>query len=290
MDDAVTNAESRLMERLRVAVWSAVGIAFVAIVGAIAVLAFQYAQVVKAPNPGDAGLVRTVKVDDFLKQFPQAPSLPGTAGGKYLEEARQIVACSRDSNARSGMDTAGLTPQLAEAFRLELQRVAETRRDDRGAAYAVDAVRFYCAVLNQPAVIEYKKSNSEEQLFDAVINFHLAQWDQLKDEARRLRQDDQLRNLNATIKEDLRVARAQSGALAALSIVGVSLGLLVAAVLYFVLTRMQMKLNDLSRMVEALNDAVAQRSEPKVSAEVPAQSEPIALPETSSTDAPPASA
>lgn len=257
MDDATADvnvhAEQVLLTRLRVAVWATVGIAVVAIVGAVAALVFQYMQVTRLANPGSAGLVKTVKVDDFVRQLADAPSLPGSGGGKYLEEAKQIVNCSRESNAKSGLDTAAFTPQLAEVFRLELQRVAQSQREERGAAYVADAVRFFCAVLSQPAVIAYKKNNSEEQLFDAVINYHLTQWDQLKDEARRFRQDEQLRNLNAILQDELRTVKAQSGTLAALCIAGVSLGLLMVAALYFVLSRMEFKLQGLQRAVEALS-------------------------------------
>jgi hypothetical protein len=253
MDDVSANLERTLLTRLRLAVWATVGMALIAITSAIALLVFQYAHVTKTPNPGDAGQVKAVKVDGFLKQLEQIPFLPGAASGRYLQEAKQIVACSRDSNGKSGLDTTAFTPTLAEVFRLELERVADSPRDERGGAYVADAVRFFCLVLNQPAVIAYKKNHSEEHLFDAVINYHLTQWDQLKDEIRRFRQDEQVRALNATVKEELRIVKAQSGILAALCIAGVALGLLMVAALYFVLTRMEFKLQGLHRMVESLN-------------------------------------
>jgi hypothetical protein len=260
MDDLNANAERVMLSRLRLVAWATAGIALVVIVGAASTLAFQYTQVVKAPRPGDAGLVKAVKVDDFLKQLAQAPSVSGATNGKYLAEARQIVECSRDSNAKSALDTAAFTPQLAEVFRLELQRVADSLGEERGTPYVTDAVRFFCAVLNQPAVIAYKKSNSEEQLFDAVINYHLAQWDQLKDEAKRFHQDEPLRGLNATMKDELRIVKALLGTLAALCIAGAMLGLSMVAALYVAMKRMEFKLQGLQRVLDELNTRTLKRA------------------------------
>lgn len=283
--DVNANAEQVLLTRLRVAVWATVVIALVAIVGAITALVFQYMQVTKVAQPSRAGLVKTVNVNDFVKQLADTPSVSGSADGKYLNEARQIVDCSRESNAKSGLGTAAFTPQLAEVFRLELQRVAQSQREERGAAYVADVVRFFCAVLNQPAVIAYKKNNSEEQLFDVVINYHLTQWDQLKDEARRFRQEEQLRSLNATIQDESRIVKAQSGTLATLFIVGVALGFLMVAALYFLLTRMELKLQGLQRAVEALN-AKAVLPAAAIEEPPPTSPQPTVPDEAPATDAP----
>ena len=297
MDDLIEKTEKSLQIKLRVAVWATVFVALMATVGSIVFFVFQYPQPLEIQKPETRRLVTSVKTDDFLKQFAPngdfssektfedevSQSTQARAKAKYLDEAEKIVACSRDSNAKSGLDTSAFTPQLAETFQHELQRVADSQREQRGATYVTDAVRFFCEVVTKTEVIAYKRSNSEVQLFDAAINYHLKQWDQVKEDSVRFGQDEQQRILNATAKENLRVANMRSSALVAACIAGGSLGLLMAAVLYFVLARVELMVHRVHQMVEALNLNAAEKSSHSEFSNLPLQHLPPDIPGVDST-------
>ena len=267
LDDLTEKTEKSLLIKLRMAVLATLFVAVIAVVGSIIFLVFQYSQPLEVQKPENKPQITSIKADDFLKQMASngdfssekandaavSQSTLAHAQTKYLDEAKKIVVCSKESNAKSGLDTSAFTPQLAETFQHELQGVADSLRGQRGILYVADAVRFFCEVMSKAEVIAYKKSNSEVQLFDAVINFHLKHWDQLNEDLIQFRQNEQQRVLNATAKEELRVLKSQFSLFGVLSIVGGSLGLLMATALYFVLARVESTVKSLYRMVEPLN-------------------------------------
>jgi hypothetical protein len=288
LDDLAERTEKSLLLKLRPAVWAMVFTAVIMSFGAIGFTIFQYSQSVEISKPLNRPQVTSVKAEGFLQQLAQKEDYPsGTSfenerskstlplvKANYLDEAKKIVECSRNSNARSGLDTTAFTPQLAQTFQHELQGVAESSREQRGVLYVADAVRFFCEVMSNTEVIAYKKNNSEVQLFDSVINYHLNQWDRLQENSVRIRQDEQQSVLNATVKEEIRVAKVQMNTLGALSVVGSSLGLLMAAMLYFVLARTELRINSVYQMVASLNLNTMQQKPSSEFSELPLQGPP----------------
>jgi hypothetical protein len=285
LDNLTEKTEKSLLMKLHLAVWATLSVAVMATVGSIVFLVVQYSQSSEIPKPESRRLEASVKADDFLKQFAStrdfstvkifedevSQSTQVRVKAKYLDEAKKIVACSRDSNSKSGLDISAFTPQLAETFQHELQRVADSQPEQRGVTYVADAVRFFCEVMTKAEVIAYKKNNSEMQLFDAVINYHLTQWDRVKQDSVRFGQAEQQRILNAISTENLRVANMQSRAFAAVCIAGGSLGLLMATALYFVLARVELAVQRVYQIVEALNLNVVEQSSHSEFSKLPLQ-------------------
>lgn len=267
MDDLTEKTEKSLQMNARLVVWITLLVAAMGIVGSIAFLILQYPPAIEIAKPENRRLVTLVKVDEFLKHFESTGnsssgkifedevslSSKTRISAKYLDEAKKIVACSRESNSKSGLDISAFTPQLAETFQHELQRVADSQREQRGVSYVADAVRFFCEVVTKAEVIAYKRSNSEVQLFDAVINYHLTHWDQVKEDSVRFGQEENQRVLTAIAREKLSASTAQFGTFGAFCVLGVAFGLLLLAALYFVLARIELTVHRAYRMLEALN-------------------------------------
>jgi Ca2+/Na+ antiporter len=283
LDDLAEKTERSPGIALHLAVWTTLTVATIAAVVSVVFVVIQYSHSLEIPNPEKQRQINVVKADDFLKQLvPHGSFASGKkfeddspqsnlvqVKGKYLDEAKKIVACSKDSNAKSGLDTSAFTLQLAETFQHELRGVADSKNEQRGILYVSDAARFFCEVVSKAEVIAYKKSNSESQLFDAVINYHLKQWDQLQEDAAKFRRDEPQRVLSEIAQKELRSATAQIRTFGALCIFLGSLGLLTAAALYFVLARTESTVNSLRRMVESLNVTMTQKSPDSEISELP---------------------
>ena len=298
MDDLAEKTERSFGITLHLAVWATLIVAMIAGVVSIVFVVIQYSHSPEIPNPSKQRQINQIKADDFLKQLvpygsfssekifeddsPQATLVQAKV--KYLDEAKKIVACSKDSNAKSGLDTSAFTLQLAETFQHELRGVADSKQGQRGISYVSDAVRFFCEVVSKAEVIAFKKNNSESQLFDAVINYHLKQWDQLQEDAVKFRQEEQQRVLHEIAQKELRSATAQIRTFGALCIFVGSLGLLTAAALYFVLARTESTVNSLRQMVESLNVNTTQNTTKSEVSELQLDCQPPEVPATDSKD------
>lgn len=260
------SSEEFFLKIFKVIVLVILSLALVVTAGALAVSAFQYFQTPKPPNPAQKAPEKSVDVNEFLKQFKQdaqpkqeqveEKKLESEQSSKpepikYREEAAKIMACAKDSNAKSGRDASNFTKDGTENFRKEIQRIADFKGTDRGQLYITDAVRVVCALLIHNDVISFKKANPDAQLFGPIVNYHIKKWDELRVEAKRFEREEQERVRSEERDEDMRVAASKARAFEALTIAAGAFFLFMATALYLIFAAIESNLRNINRNIEA---------------------------------------
>ena len=276
------STEELFLKVFKFVVLAILGLALLATVGALGVAAYQSLQSPNTVAPAKKAEEKGVSGEDFLKQLNAAPKTAPKKEGeeepaaaapeaapkaeplKYKEEAVKMIACSKDSASKAGLDGSAFTEESEENFRNSLQRIADDPSKDRTQAYVVDALKVGCALLGNAKVIAFHKANPQEEVFGRIMNFHLTAWDQMKQEARKFERDEEARVKAAEEAEAARIAQARATALAMLTLAGIAFGIFMATALYLIIAAVESNLRNINRNIEAFrtHQAVPQKTEP----------------------------
>lgn len=276
------STEEFFLKIFKFVVLAILSLSLLATVGALGVAAYQYFQTPNAVAPAKKAEEKGVNGDDFLKQLNAAPkpapkkegeeepaaaapeAAPKAEPLKYKEEAGKMIACSKDSASKAGLDGSAFTEESEENFRSSLQHIADDPSKDRAQAYVADALKVGCAMLGNAKVIAFHKANPQEEVFGRIMNFHLTAWDQMKEEARKFEREEEARVKAAEESEALRIAQARAAALALLMVAGIAFGVFMATALYLIIAAVESNLRNINRNIEAFrtHPAVPQKTEP----------------------------
>lgn len=229
---------------------------------------YQYSQSPKAPAPAQKAPIKTVDINEFLKQLkPDVPkqeesskdnekkveSLPKTLDIKYKEEAKKIIECDVESHKQAKIveDEAG--KDRIEIFRKQLQRIADDKTVDRGLPFVSDLVKVSCAIYLNSQVIEYRKANAEADIFTDAINFHIKTWDALKEAAAKFDQDEKIRVETEEEEENIRVAMSKEAAKISLLVAAGAFGLFMALALYLIISAIESNLRKINLSIVKSN-------------------------------------
>ncbi|MEI6039464.1 MAG: hypothetical protein WCQ52_07250 [Actinomycetes bacterium] len=178
----------------------------------------------------------------------------------YLKEAEKIIHCSKQMSARTGSKDDIFTKETVDGLAGELKRIAESPQSDRGAPYLSDVANSFCSFTHDPALVNYKKSNPDQELFEIILNFHLRQWDRAMSIEGQLEKFTSSK-LSSSLSRDLVLVRTSTQKV----IIGVVSAFL--AMIFFVLALLYVGYQALLRYLLAFSEVtdisgVLEKSEP----------------------------
>lgn len=264
-----SSTEELFLKFFKFVILTVMSLTLLCVAGALIFSAYQYSQSPKAPAPAQKAPAKTVNVDEFLKQLkPDAPkqeapieneepkveSQTKPVAVNYKEEAKKIFGCDLDSNKQAKVPNIEAGEERIEAFRKELQRIADNKRVDRGQPFVTDLVKVSCAIFLNTQVIEYRKMHHDSDIFPDAINFHIKAWDTLKEEAAKFEQDEQDRVKEEEREEQIRVALSKEAAKFSLLVAAGAFGLFMALALYLIISAIESNLRRINSSIEKLSE------------------------------------
>jgi len=269
MSNQASTTEEFFLKIFKIIVLTIMSLTLLCAVGAIGFAAYQYSQSPKAPAPAEKAPATSVNVDDFLKQLkPDAPKQAAPieneakkvepeqkpAAVKYKEEAKKIVGCDLDSIKQAKITATDPDEETVEAFRKEIQRIADHKSADRGQPFASDLVKVSCAIFLHTQVIEYRKSHRDADTFADAINFHIKAWDTLKDEAAKFEQDELYRVKKEEQEENMRVDQSKEAAQFSLLVAAGTFAIFMALALYLIISAIESNLRRINSSIVKLSE------------------------------------
>ncbi len=243
-------------------------LALITTIGALIYAAIEYSQKPKEPAPAKTAPAATVNVEDFLKKIQQSkkvepppkeepedapaeePKQEKPVEKKYLTEARQLFACTKEFDAKTKQNTS----IDEEGARQWLQRNADDRKHDRGQAWVTDSVKFNCAVLSNQQIIEFVKKKPEIKLLMESTFYHLEIWDEIKNNIAEFNQSEQERIESERREEEARVFAAKTRAVFVLAVAGGAFGIFMLLALYLIFSAVESNLRRISESIESFKN------------------------------------
>jgi len=269
-----STTEELFLRIFKVVVLIVMTLALVATVGALTFAAYQVTQSPKAVAPAQKAPVKSVTMDEFLKQLDaDAPKVapkpeesqpaPATKPEpiKYKDEASKIMGCFQESNKLASIAQAEAAPTAGEDFRKQLQEVADLTSKDRGQPFVTDAAKLTCEILLHAKVIDYRKAKPEFEIFFPVLNFHMNAWDDLKDATKAFEAKERERVIRDERDELMRVEAAKDAAKFTLLVAAGAFALFMAIALSLIVSAMESSLRRLSLSLELLNETLAKETQ-----------------------------
>ena len=240
-------------------------IALIVTIGSLIYSAFEYLQTPKEPAPAKTAPAETVNLDDFINQIkPQPkkaeespksdeeqtpeeqPKQEKPSVKKYLTESQQILICAAKFDAK----TNNMNAYNIEVLLNYLARNADSTRFDRGQPWVTDLAKFECSVFANAQIIELKKKNSDLNILDASIYYHIRAWDEIKKRVAQFNKDEEDRINSERAEEESRVFAAKAKALGVLIVAASAFGVFMLLALYLIISAIESNLRRLSDNVE----------------------------------------
>ena len=268
MSNQTSTTEELFLKFFKFIILTVMSLTLICVVVSLIFSVYQYSQSPKVPAPAQKAPIKTVDVDEFLKQLkPDAPkpeatskdkeqkveSSPKTLDIKYKEEAKKIIECDVESHKQAKIVNDEVDKDRTEGFRKELQRIADDKISDRGLPFVTDLVKVSCAIYLNSQVIEYRKANNDADIFSGAINFHIKAWDALKEEAAKFDQDEQDRVKTEEQEENIRVAMSKEAAKISLLVAAGAFGLFMALALYLIISAIESNLRKINLSIVKSN-------------------------------------
>ena len=268
MSNQTSTTEELFLKFFKFIILTVMSLTLICVVLSLIFSVYQYSQSPKVPAPAQKAPIKTVDVDEFLKQLkPDAPkpeatskdkeqkveSSPKTLDIKYKEEAKKIIECDVESHKQAKIVNDEVDKDRIEGFRKELQRIADDKISDRGLPFVTDLVKVSCAIYLNSQVIEYRKANNDADIFSGAINFHIKAWDALKEEAAKFDQDEQDRVKTEEQEENIRVAMSKEAAKISLLVAAGAFGLFMALALYLIISAIESNLRKINLSIVKSN-------------------------------------
>ena len=268
MSNQTSTTEELFLKFFKFIILTVMSLTLICVVVSLIFSVYQYSQSPKVPAPAQKAPIKTVDVDEFLKQLkPDAPkpeatskdkeqkveSPPKTLDIKYKEEAKKIIECDVESHKQAKIVNDEVDKDRIEGFRKELQRIADDKISDRGLPFVTDLVKVSCAIYLNSQVIEYRKANNDADIFSGAINFHIKAWDALKEEAAKFDQDEQDRVKTEEQEENIRVAMSKEAAKISLLVAAGAFGLFMALALYLIISAIESNLRKINLSIVKSN-------------------------------------
>ena len=240
------------------------GLALLTTIGALIYAAIEYSQKPKEPVAAKTAPAESVNIDEFLKKIqqvkkveptpeedspeptPEQPKQEKPAEKKYLNDARQLLACTKDFEVKAKQNSA----VDEEGIRQWLQRNADDRKHERGQPWVTDSVKFNCSVLANQQVIEFIKKNPDIKLLMESTFYHLAKWDEIKNNIAEFNRNEEERIESERREEEARVFAAKSRAFFILAIAGGAFGVFMLLALYLIFSAIESNLRKISDNIE----------------------------------------
>jgi|GEM_PF-1022051 len=272
MSGQTSTAEEFFLKIFKFIILTIMSLTLLCAVGAIGFAAYPYIQSPKAPAPAQKAPSQNVGVDEFLKQLkPDAPKQatpieneekkvepePKPAVVKYKEEAKKIFGCDLDSIKQAQMTITDSGEDTVEAFRKEIQRIADHQTADRGQPFATDLVKVSCAIFLHTQVIDYRKSHQDADIFADAINFHIKAWDTLKDEAAKFEQDELHRVKQEEQEENMRIDQSKQSAQFSLLVAAGAFAIFMASALYLIISAIESNLRRINSSIVKFSEVRA---------------------------------
>jgi hypothetical protein len=268
MSNQTSTTEELFLKFFKFIILTVMSLTLICVVVSLIFSVYQYSQSPKAPAPAQKAPIKTVDINEFLKQLkPDVPkqeesskdnekkveSLPKTLDIKYKEEAKKIIDCDVESHKQAKIveDEAG--KDRIEIFRKQLQRIADDKTVDRGLPFVSDLVKVSCAIYLNSQVIEYRKANAEADIFTDAINFHIKTWDALKEAAAKFDQDEKIRVETEEEEENIRVDMSKEAAKISLLVAAGAFGLFMALALYLIISAIESNLRKINLSIVKSN-------------------------------------
>lgn len=266
MNSKTSSLEEIFLKIFKVVILIVMTLTLVVAAGAVLYAVYEYAQTPKEPAPAKKAPEKSVNIDDFLnslkknspaeeKSDPEEPKAEQPAKPepiKYKDEAKKIVGCFRESSKQASISGVNTGDDATEDFRKQLQRAADAKDGDRGQTYVDNAVKIACEIYLHPSVIQFRKSNKDQELFYSVLKFHIKAWDAIKEEARQFEKDEETRITNERNEEELRVSLARQSAKFSLLVALGAFGLFMTIALYLIFAAIESSVRKLSVSIEEL--------------------------------------
>ena len=259
------NTEVFFLKIFKFVILTIMGLALITTIGALIYAAIEYTQKPKEPAPAKTAPAATVNVEDFLKKIQQSkkveappkeepedptveePKQEKPVEKKYLNEARQLLACAKEFDSKSKQNTS----VDEEGIRLWLQRNADDRKHERGQAWVTDSVKFNCAVLSNQQVIEFIKKKPEIKLLMESSSYHIEAWDEIILNIAEFNQNEEARIENERNEEQARVFAAKTRAFFVLAIAGGAFGVFMLLALYLIFSAIESNLRRISESMQS---------------------------------------
>jgi len=251
------------------------GLALLTTIGALIYAAIEYSQKPKEPAPAKTAPAETVNIDDFLKKIQQVkkveqppveespeptaeqPKQEKPAEKKYLNEARQLLACTKEFEVKAKQNSA----VDEEGIRQWFQRNAEDRKHERGQAWVTDSVKFNCSVLGNQQIIEFAKKKPEVKLLMESSFYHIEKWDEIKLKIAEFNRSEEERIESERREEEARVFAAKARAFFILAIAGGAFGIFMLLALYLIFSAIESNLRNINENIEKFKiDSASERN------------------------------
>ena len=268
MSNQTSTTEEIFLKFFKFIILTVMSLTLICVVVSLIFSVYQYSQTPKVPSPAQKAPIKTVDINELLKQLkPDVPkqeesskgkekkdeSPPKTLDIKYKEEAKKIIECDVESNKQAKIIENEVGNNRIEDFRKQLQRIADDKIADRGLPFVTDLVKVSCAIYLHSQVIEYRKANGDSDIFPDAVNFHIKAWDALKEEAAKFDQDEQDRVKTEEQEENIRVAMSKEAAKISLLVAAGAFGLFMALALYLIISAIESNLRKINLSIAKLN-------------------------------------
>jgi hypothetical protein len=268
MSNQTSTPEELFLKFFKFVILTVMSLTLICVVVALIFSVYQYSQSPKVPAPAQKAPIKTVDINEFLKQLkPDVPkqeeaskdqekkveSPPKTLDIKYKEEAKKIIECDVESHKQAKLVEDEVGKDKIEIFRKQLQRIADDKTVDRGLPFVADLAKVSCAIYLHSQVIEYRKANTEADIFTDAINFHIQAWDALKEAEAKFNQDEQDRVKTEEQEEDIRVAMSKEAAKISLLVAAGAFGLFMALALYLIISAIESNLRKINLSIVKSN-------------------------------------
>jgi len=241
------------------------GLALLTTIGALIYAAIEYSQKPKEPAPAKTAPAESVNIDDFLKKIqqskkvetpppnedaedakPEEPKQEKPSEKKFLNEAKQLLACSKEFDSKTKQNT-GVDE---EGIRLWFQRNADDHKHERGQAWVTDSVKFNCSVLGNQQIIEFAKKKPEIKLLMESSFYHIEKWDEIKNKIAEFNRNEEERIESERREEEARVFAAKARAIVVLAVAGGAFGLFMLLALYLIFSAIESNLRNINENIE----------------------------------------
>lgn len=252
--------EKTFLGIFRYAVLIGMSLALLGFVILVPMAAYNLLQSPKEITPPQPAPAKSIELEDLKKylidQSKKAEESSAPKQGAPAESARTLpydqqvraaFRCVEDLTTKAGitMDlTAAETNAQIERIRSEVERAAD--RKDRGEDWVTNMQTFVCKAMNDPALIELRKTGKVEKVFFPTINFHMSAWDALKAEKARFEAKERARFVQETDAEERRVAAAKAKALALGTTAGALFAAFMVLALYLIFSKIERNLRVLT--------------------------------------------
>jgi hypothetical protein len=227
----------------------------------------KYFTPAREPIPAKVPPTESVNVQKFLdeidpdkkKETPKSEPIrkdepkPKITTLKYLEEVTRLYRCSFEFGRVVGVTMDEVDSAAASRQIENLRTVVEDKASSplRGDAYVKNMVDFTCAALSNQEIIELRKLNKIQNVFQSALNFHLRELDRIKNVEEKFKRDEAARMIREQQEADLKKSIEKAEGLVLLAIAGIAFLIFMCIAVYLIFSKIERNLRLASLLPES---------------------------------------